>query len=142
MQVRTATIAFPPVSRGIEPITEVLVRSFGRTYENVYTFCLQRPSTSADAFSCDWVVGMSEKASGAVRVGCGRYDWTFGSAAPRRVTRLVITIDTMEVLPADTLVSVMAWLAALPYPWCPRERLACGAPSIAALGALLQRLSA
>jgi len=41
-------------------------------------------------------VGMSEKASGSVRVGCGHYDWSFERNEPYLVDGLAITIRMME----------------------------------------------
>ncbi len=142
MVVRTGTISFPPLSHGIDAITEVLVRGFGRTYENVYTFCLQRPGAAASRFGCDWLVGMSEKATGLPRVGCGRYDWTFGGGPSVRVERLMITIETMQVLPAEALDPVMAWVAALPYPWCPPRVAVAAAPVVDGLEPVLRYVAA
>ncbi|HEY4541270.1 MAG TPA: hypothetical protein VIG66_02725 [Noviherbaspirillum sp.] len=137
MQVRSENIAFPAASNGLAEISEVLVRRFGQTYENVYTFCLQRPAASSRTFSCDWFVGMSDKASGAVRVGCGRYDWTFSESAPHLAEHLLITIDVMEILAPENLVSVSTWLAGLPYPWCSYEQMASSAPAIGELEPIL-----
>lgn len=120
MTVKTGAIAFPAVTEGLNSITDVLVRRFGQTYENVYTFCLQRPEPEGrTSFSCDWLVGMSDKEDGAVRVGCGRYDWRFQQALPFLVERLHITIEEMQVVPAENLDAAMTWLTGLPYPWCP-----------------------
>src|SRR5207344_3266465 len=59
--VKTGAISFPPVSTGLASITDVLVRKFAQTYENVYSFYLERPRPEihSDSFSCDWLVGMS-----------------------------------------------------------------------------------
>ncbi|MBK9115780.1 MAG: hypothetical protein IPM22_09075 [Betaproteobacteria bacterium] len=66
------TIAFPPVTRGRDGIADVLVRRFAMPYENVRTFCLAgAPPDDAPELSCDWLVGMSEKETRRVRVGCG-----------------------------------------------------------------------
>lgn len=120
MTVNTGAISFPAVTEGLADITDVLVRRFGRTYENVYTFCLQRPAPNGGkAFSCDWLVGMSSKEDGRIRVGCGRYDWRFQPEAPFLADRLHITIEAMQVLPVENLETVIAWLTGLPYPWCP-----------------------
>ena len=120
MTVKTGAISFPATTEGLDAITDVLVRRFGQTYENVYSFCLQRPGPeSRTSFSCDWLVGMSNKEDGAVRVGCGRYDWRFQPSSPFLVERLHITIEAMQVLPAENLDAVMTWLTGLPYPWCP-----------------------
>ena len=134
MVVKSGTISFPPISRGLEPITDVLVRRFAQTYENVYTFCLgPLPPSSASHFSCNWLVGMSEKDGGAVRVGCGRYDWLFQAGQPGLVERLTVTIEWMQTLPAKDLGAVMDWLSGLPYPWCPIADAAKRAPVIDAL---------
>jgi hypothetical protein len=133
MLVNTGTISFPPLSSGRDAISEVLVRRFAQTYENVYTLCLASPPAGQVAtFTCDWLVAMTEKASGAVRVGCGRYDWCF---APKSglVERLAITIETMESLPFRDLELVMNWVSALSYPWCAPELAANAAPNISSL---------
>lgn len=128
------TIAFPPVTRGRDGITDVLVRRFAQAYENVRTLCLaDAPMDDATEFSCDWLVGMSEKETRRVRVGCGRYDWRFERGAPRRAHRLTITIDAMTSLEPLHLAPVMAWLARLPYPWCPSAAAQNGLPAIGAL---------
>jgi hypothetical protein len=133
MTVETDTISFPPVTKGIDAITQVLVRDFGQVYENVYTFCLTAPPSSTDGvFRCRWMVGMSEKASGAIRVGCGYYNWSFQISEPHLVEKLGITIKMMEVLPSDYLRPVMSWLHRLPYPWCPTSEATKGMPDLAA----------
>lgn len=138
--VRTGAISFPPVSRGLPAITDVLVRKFAQAYENVYSFYLERPPSNArvDRFSCDWLVGMSEKESGKARIGCGRYDWHFQSEPPYLADRLVITIETMQVLSPALLEPVLRWLTGLPYPWCPARTLLAGAPEIVELGPILR----
>jgi hypothetical protein len=140
MIVKTGTIVFPPVTEGLAAVTDVLVRRFAQTYENIYSFYLQGPPPAAAAFSCDWLVGMSEKSGGAVRVGCGRYDWSFQQEVPFLADRLVVTIEAMEVLDPRELRPVMAWLAALPYPWCPAARIVSSAPPISALEPVLQHV--
>lgn len=137
LEVRTATdaISFPAATSGVEAISRVLVRDFGRVYDNVYTFCLSdEPNDDSDrSFRCRWIVGMSEKATGSVRVGCGDYRWSFQSSEPRLVDRLVISIETMTVLPPEALRPVMAWLTALPYPWCPAAIATRSVPGLAEL---------
>jgi hypothetical protein len=140
MQLHTANIAFPAESNGIEAITDSLVRSFGQKYENVYSFYLQRPPRDAASFSCDWLVGMSEKATGEARVGCGRYDWVFDEGGTGLAKHLGITIDTMQVLAPHQLRPVMDWLGSLPYPWTSAEAAAADAPAIDALGPVLRYL--
>jgi hypothetical protein len=76
---------------------------------------------------------MSEKESGRVRVGCGRYDWQFQPEEPHLADRLVITIEAMQVLPLDLFAPVFRWLTELPYPWCSVQTLLATAPAISDL---------
>lgn len=141
MVLNTGTISFPPQSCGLAAIADVLVSRFAQTYENVYSFYLQRPAPTASSFVCNWLVGMSEKASGAVRVGCGRYDWRFEQESPFLVGGLTITVEAMQVLPSVNLRPVMAWLSKLPYPWCSARAALASAPSIVGLEPVLQYVS-
>ncbi len=134
MVVNSGTISFPSFSNGVDAITQVLVRDFGKAFENVCTFCLAHaPEGNDTRFSCNWLVGLSEKATGAVRVGCGRYDWFFEVREPFLVERLKITIDIMETLSPDTLHPVMDWLSKLPYPWCSAAEVINGIPNLVGL---------
>lgn len=141
MALRTQAIAFPPESHGLAAITDTLVRKFGQTYENVYTFYLSRPAAGARLpdYHCDWIVGMTEKATGAVRVGCGRYDWTF-QPDPYRATDLTITIETMVTLPSVDAPAVFGWLLALDYPWTNAARVVASAPPLEALAPVVHYL--
>lgn len=114
---RSNQISFPAVTVGLEGIADILVRRFNQSYENIYSFYLDRPAPAAESFSCNWLVGMTEKESRLVRVGCGRYDWTFQRMPELLATELIITIETMLVLDQSRTTSVMAWLVALEYPW-------------------------
>lgn len=119
MVVKTDAISFPASAKGLGSIARILVHRFARDFENVYTFCLASPpDPDLRQFSCDWLVGMSSRGSGEIRVGCGRYDWFFQTSAQCLVDKLIITIERMQVLPPDRLGPVMTWLADLPYPWC------------------------
>jgi hypothetical protein len=137
--VKTSGISFPPVARGLAPITEVLIRKFAQSYENVYSFYLARPPQHVPLtnFSCDWLVGMSEKQGGRVRVGCGQYDWRFQVAEPRLADRLAITIEVMQILPGESLDAVLRWMTALPYPWCSAHAVLESAPAIPELAPVL-----
>ena len=115
--VKTDAISFPGSAKGLAALEDILVRRFGLEFENVYTFCLAEPPEAECAhFACHLLVGMSARANGQIRVGCGRYDWYFGGQG--RVEKLVVTVDVMKVLPAEALAASMDWLSALPYPWC------------------------
>lgn len=140
MTVSAGAISFPPAANGRDAIAEILVRRFGQTYENVYTLCLAPPPRDeANAFSCDWLVAMTEKESRAVRVGCGRYDWRFALDS-RLVDRLSITIEAMQTLPPGDVDDVMNWVCALPYPWCPAALALRDAPDLRDLAVVLDHL--
>ena len=142
MIIKTPAISFPSVVTGLDAIADVLVRRFGLTYENVYTFCLSsQPSDDSHTFSCDWLVAMSEKEGGAVRVGSGRYDWFFAPGGRRLVEKLVITIDVMQKLNRDCLRPVMDWVTAIPYPWCPADVAVRRAPESVDLTETIRRLA-
>lgn len=142
MVVNAGSISFPPLTRGLASIMEVLVTRFGEIFEDVHTFCLAQPPKASDvAFSCPWLVGMAEKATRAVRVGCGSYDWTFRSEGARVVQRLRITVDLMEVLPSRDRTAVMDWLSALPYPWCDARTVLGRAPALDGLEPVLRYLN-
>jgi hypothetical protein len=142
MIVHTGTIAFPALTEGNDAIADVLARRFAQSYENVHTFCVATPPEGdVRHYGCRWLVVMSEKESRALRVGCGRYDWSFQSGAPVLVGKLTITIDQMHTLPADRLAALMDWVTPLPYPWCPVAALAVEVPAIDALQAVMDYLA-
>jgi hypothetical protein len=114
---RSGNIAFPAATLGRAAIADVLVRAFARSYENVYSFYLAQPGAAARTFACGWLVAMSEKEGGRVRIGCGRYDWTFDPGQGGLASGLRITIEAMELLPPDRLGATLAWVAQLDYPW-------------------------
>jgi len=141
MTVQTATIAFPPQTRGAGAIASLLSSGFALKYENVYTFCVgDKPAGGQAGFSCDWLVCMTEKATGAARVGYGRYDWTF-DAASSRIAELHILIEDMAALPPADAAGVLAWARRLPYPWCGREALAKHMPDVDAVRRAAARLA-
>ncbi|WP_244635976.1 hypothetical protein [Bradyrhizobium huanghuaihaiense] len=49
------------------------------------------------------------------------------------MAKLVIEIEAMVLLPAETSEPVMRWLAALPYPWCAGVQASAAVPDIDAL---------
>jgi len=141
MQLLTDAISFPSSAHGLESVTDVLVRNFGSQYENVRTVCLSRPeSNRLPQFQCDWLVGMSNKSDGDVRIGCGEYTWDFDAAGDGRVKRLLIKIEFMCVLPAVYQTPVLQWLSAIPYPWSSYGEARAGLPSIDALMPIAQFL--
>ena len=145
MVVKTDAITFPSTAKGIDAITDALVRRLSGDQENVYTFCLSAPPNGIrKTFSCDWLVGMSRRDNGEVRVGCGRYDWSFAGSDRTLVSDLKITIEVMHVLSPENLRPVMGWLSSLPYPWCSANAAAQNIPSLDGLrsisGFLRQRM--
>jgi hypothetical protein len=142
MTVKSEAISFPATATGLAAITEVLVSSFNQKYENIYSFCVggPQPELGSTRFSCDWLVGMSEKGSGELRVGCGRYDWSW-SGVSGLADRLKITIETMQALPPDCLGPVYDWLLHTPYPWCTADTAASHTPRIAALDPVIQYIT-
>lgn len=140
MVVRSGVISFPPHVSGRAGIADVLVRRFGQTYENVYTFCLgDPPGAGSGTFECKWLVGMSVKETGELRIGCGEYRWRF-AAQSGLAEHLCITIEQMQACPAQELEPVMDWLQALPYPWCQPAEMTEGAPPVSSLAAILDYL--
>lgn len=139
--LRTKEISFPEQSVGLDALTAAMIRRFNVTYENIHTFCLgDPPAPGTREYHCDWLVGMSEKASLAVRVGCGQYDWRFTPEG--LVERLTITIAVMKILDPGLLRPVMAWVSALPYPWCPAAAALDGMPAEASLQEVADQLAA
>jgi hypothetical protein len=137
----TNTIAFPAVTTGRAEIANILVRAFGQTYENVYSFYLQRPRASVPSFECDWVVAMTEKTSRNARVGCGSYDWIFAPDPPYLANRLVINIAAMHVLPPTAAPAVLSGVGELTYPWSSRAEFERVAAKYAPFDPLLQQLN-
>lgn len=143
MVVKTEAISFPSTARGLAEVEEVLVRRIATDFENVYSFGLARP-TEADRhrFSCPWLVAMSARSDGALRVGVGRYDWQFSPDPQCLVEKLVITIDVMHVLPAAELDRIIGWVASLPYPWCRPDEVMATMPAIEELSPIARYLKA
>jgi hypothetical protein len=140
--VKTDAISFPSSAKGVNAIEDILVRRFGLEYENVYTFCLSQPSRADRRhFPCHWLVGMSARNNGQIRIGCGRYDWYFSPEKACRVERLVIAIDVMKVFPATELAATMDWLSSLPYPWCTPDQAVRTMPAIEGLAEIKTYLS-
>ncbi|WNC94832.1 hypothetical protein RI103_33435 [Paraburkholderia sp. FT54] len=129
MDVKTDEITFPTTMKGLAGISAVLVSQFAQRYENIYTFCMETPPDGATAFRCNWLVCMTEKLSGAVRVGFGNYEWLCRDDSGM-ISRLKITIEEMRNLPSELSDSMFEWARVLPYPWCPPDLLLRSAPSI------------
>ncbi|SOE98761.1 hypothetical protein SAMN05446635_6742 [Burkholderia sp. OK233] len=140
MKVETDEISFPTQLKGVDDISTVLVSQFARTYENIYTFCIGTPPGAVSAFHCKWLVCMTEKASGAVRVGFGRYAWHCSNSTGK-ISRLQITIQEMKTLPVEVSPVILGWAQRLPYPWCPQDLPAQSAPNVPSVQRITQALS-
>lgn len=135
--VQRGNVLFPPNVQGREDIAEVLVRSFSLQYENVYTFCLgDAPKPDANVHKCKWLVGMSTKATGELRVGCGEYHWIF-SPQNGLATQLSITIEHMLECPSQHMRKIMDWLQGRSYPWCEPTEILDSAPPLTCLQPVL-----
>ena len=142
MLVQTSTIQFPPNVQGREDIAEVLVRSFSLQYENVYTFCFGAPpKPEAHAHRCKWLVGMSTKATGELRVGCGEYHWVFSPQSGLAI-QLSITIEHMLECPSQHMQKIMDWLQGRSYPWCEPADMLDSAPPLTCLQPVLVYVAA
>ena len=136
MNVKTDNISFPSDTVGLDAITDVLVRDFNKVYENVYTFCLSdsfyyplinqestAPSKITNEIFCDWLVCMTERESGNVRVGTGKYHWHFDNEQNSLVNHLVITIEQMITLTPEFSNQLFEWIGKLHYPFCDSDNL-------------------
>ena len=127
MTLKTDSIAFPSNVESAEGIAKVLVSQFAQQYENVYTFCIGSPPEDAPSFDCPWLVCMTEKSTGAARIGFGLYEWRYDRLAGK-ISKLRIVIEEMNTLPSDSSPHILDWAASLPYPWCPQDLPAQTAP--------------
>jgi len=140
MVVRTDSIVFPSSLSGRDEIADILVSQFNQKYENIYTICIgEKPEIACTMFSCQWLVVMSEKHNGSLRIGCGRYDWNF-QANDNRAKSLSITIDIMDTGSSALLEEVLTWTAGLSYPWCELSAIAKDPPNDPTLSRVVQKL--
>ncbi len=138
MIIKTDNISFPAQVTGVDKITQTLVREFNSTYENIYTLCLTDTlHQNQDHVNCRWVVCMTEKTSGSLRVGYGDYRWSFEKTAPCLANHLLITIENMIVLPCELQpelqTEILAYFGSLPYPWVLSSELQATMPDITLL---------
>jgi hypothetical protein len=129
IDVKTEEISFPTLVKGVDSISAVLVSQFAQRYENIYTLCMGTPPDDETTFRCNWLVCMTEKVSGAARVGFGKYEW-LSQDGSGRVSKLNITIEEMKNLPGELSQLILEWVRMLPYPWCPHDLPAQSAPDI------------
>ncbi len=133
MIVQTDNISFPAKVTGVNQITQTLVSEFNTTYENIYTLCLTdtvQQKVEQNQLNCRWIVCMTEKTSGSLRLGYGDYQWNFEKNAPGLANHLVITIEHMIILPQALQPKVLSWFDKLPYPWALSSELQATMPDI------------
>ncbi|ASW03417.1 hypothetical protein CJU94_35140 (plasmid) [Paraburkholderia aromaticivorans] len=140
IDVKTDEITFPTTTKGLPGISAVVVSEFAQRYENIYTFCMEIPPDGAAAFRCNWLVCMTEKLSGAVRVGFGNYEWCCRDDS-NLISRLKITIEEMRNLPGELGDSILEWASMLPYPWCSPDLLLQNAPDIPVIQEIVASLA-
>ena len=121
MKLKTENISFPSKTVGLDNITEVLIKNFSNSYENIYTLCFEDTIVSdTNSLFCSWLVGMSEKNTDKVRVGSGIYTWQF-NANNTKVEKLTIVINEMVILESNVIEKIMFWLNNCSYCWCELE---------------------
>jgi hypothetical protein len=76
---------------------------------------------------------MTEKEGKSVRVGCGQYEWSLQAEPFPCATGLLITIESMQVLPPATQGAIFAWFEGLSYPWSTRSAVMGSTPAVEAL---------
>ncbi|GAA6151342.1 hypothetical protein [Pseudoteredinibacter isoporae] len=134
MEVRTGAIDFPSATQGRDEITKTLVRDFNKTYENIYTFCLNDTVIEKEnTLDCQWFVVMSEKLSGSIRVGYGNYKWRFSNDNSYFVDKLTIVIEDVMILSSSEEGQILSWVSSLPYPCLPSSDVLNSMPGIHSL---------
>jgi len=118
MMVQSDNISFPEEVNGLDAITKTLSSEFNLAYENIYTLCfLDTFKQSENLINCHWLVGMTSKETGEVKVGYGDYHWTFELEGEHKVSKLIILIEDMLVLPKEQSSYILNWLESGTYPW-------------------------
>lgn len=123
MQVESSEIEFPAQVNGRQAISQTLVRDFAGRFENIYTYCLTQPDDeTANGCQLNWLVVMTERASGNIKLGYGRYDWLFNSQSGL-CSKLHIHIEHMQVVSAPVADKIYQRISDYPTPWQPASAL-------------------
>lgn len=131
MIVQTDNISFPAEVSSVDKITQTLVLDFNNSYENIYTLCLtDTVNQHQNHLNCHWLVCMTEKSSGSLRLGYGDYQWDFEESTSGLAQLLTITIDNMVILPDELQPDVLSWFDDQPYPWVLSSELRTTMPDI------------
>lgn len=122
-------------SEGLAAITATF-RELGAMCENIFTVCTTESiEDGSDTLVCKWVVAMSERETGRVRVGWGDYRWRFDTRSGL-ATELLVNMQRMVVLDPATADGVLGWISALPLPWCTTAQLLRRVPALTELDEL------
>ena len=142
MVVKTEAITFPQKTFGQTSITDLLVKEFNLNYHNVYTFCVNNSiNKNQQQLSNLWLVAMTDSKTNFHKVGCGRYDWSFNSQKEiKEISKLIITIEHMEIFDAQLENTIFNELAQCSYPWIDNGELLRALPSLPRLGAIKNHL--
>ncbi len=131
MELETKNISFPSESMGLDSITNVLVKEFNKSYENVYSFCfLDSIKGDNEKLVCKWLVIMSSKENDTLRIGYGTYKWSFDKDKNFLIKQLVISIEEMVILEEKFIYEMMNWIGSIPYPWCNTKNVLQNMPSL------------
>jgi hypothetical protein len=131
MEVNSSSISFPALTKGLEPIADTLSRSFGATYDNVYTLCIEDSIEQYGLqLDCRWLVVMTHKLEKTARLGFGRYQWSFDESAEPLAEQLKISIDDMLVIEPSLSETLLNWISAKSYPWINGPELLENTPDI------------
>jgi hypothetical protein len=140
MNVLTREIEFPPQAQGLQSVAKILCSDLNRRFENILTFCLSEPpGDTADSYKCEWIVVMSEKEGGQVRVGGGIYEWNL-DPSHSLISSFVITVKGMGTLSIDHLPQITEWVRQLDYPWTTRPRIEASGSTIEGLIEILRQV--
>jgi hypothetical protein len=119
--IATDEISFPAEVRGVQGITDTLVREFGKRFTacRTYYVCEMPPQGTKDIRSLPWLVAMREIASGSLRLGKGHYRWQFAHshAGSFAVRAMHIHIERMAAIPDADGSKLATIQSGLPYPW-------------------------
>jgi hypothetical protein len=113
---------------GLGTIIETF-RQLGAACENIYTVCASDSvRESPEGWRCKWLVTMTQRDDGRVRVAWGDYLWQLGGWGTR-AKRLEVTMEEMQVLPADRADGFCDWMATHEGLWVESARMLEGCPA-------------
>lgn len=125
MQVDSDLINFPSHVTGREAIADTLVKKFAQNYGNVFTYVFDDTVVTEDKkLSCMWLVVMTDKVDGSLRVGYGKYIWHFQhNVVDLFASKLCIELISMNQFPQSMIDQIYRCIDELPYPWIKRDDL-------------------